>query len=333
MEEEHDRDSLLDTDDDNNNDKRHKEGEKGRDKSSGFSICWRVLTLFRRQVTFLCSLNLVRLPFVCLYYFYVWIPLFILALVLKYVLVVLQVSSRRSSSFKRLIKHYIAFHKTIINIIRKIRRTSLSELTEWILATIYEVVFTIFDESDDSLYDVANPLQFAELIGYIEVDEPHNMQLRKRDHRMRLLMHHHVPSRPFRASVRVHPHSSSHSQSRDSCGDSGERSSQKAQDPATSSRLRGLAGLTARWIQGRSKNWLREKSDDRGRRRHHTDCDYRSGFVSNTAAMIKSFGFRRGTGDGNFTGEGGSCSVSELWSEMESVSRTSMPRSPGNYLH
>jgi len=271
------------------------------------SFGWRVLVLFGRQVTFLCSLNLFRLPFVCFYYFYVWMPLFFLALFLKYALVVLQVSSRRSSSFKRLIKHYIAFHKTIINIIRKIRRSSLSELTEWILTTIFEVVFTIFDESEESLYDMrlGDPLHFAELIGYMEMEEQHCPQQRRRDKHMRHLMHHHVPSHPFRASVRVHSQS-------DKGSSSGLQSSTRP-----SSQKPILSGMT-NWLQQKRQRWLR----GRGSRPGTTDSDYLGALSSN------SFGFLSSR-TGHMTA--GTCSVSDLWSEVESVSRTSIPQSPETF--
>jgi hypothetical protein len=263
-----------------------------------------VLALFGRQATFLCSLSLLRVPFVCCYYFYVWIPLFFVALFLKYALVVLQVSSRRSSSFKRLIKHYIAFHKTIINIIRKIRRSSLSELTEWILATIYEVVFTIFDESDDSLYDVrlSNPLHFAELIGYMEVEEEHCPQQRRRDKRMRHLMHHHVPSQPFRASVRIHPQSSSRHGAGGGAGagaggrSSGQPSSQKS----------SFSTMTAHWLRQKRQMWLRGRGGTDSRM-GTTDSDYLGALSSN------SFGFLSSRA-GHTTA--GSCSASDLWSEV-----------------
>lgn len=324
-----------------------------------WSFTWRVLALLGRQVTFLCSLNLLRLPFVCCYYFYVWIPLFFLALALKYVLIILQVSSRRSTSFKRLIKHYVAFHQTIINIIRKIRRSSLSELTEWILTTVYEVVFTIFDESaeDSSLYDVSNPLHFAELIGYMELEESHNPQQRRRDKRMRHLMHNPVPSRPFRASVRIHQHShSSHSSHSDgpSAGAArheGGGGGNGVSIAESSCREQSLADVTARWLKGKRQSWLRGGGGLEGRRHRRqedrqtaeTDADYvggSSGMMSSGAdRLMHSFGFRShrtagGISMSSMTGGGtGTCSASgcsELWSEVESVSRTSVPRSPGN---
>lgn len=251
------------------------------------AFMWRVLALFRRQITFLCSMNLLRLPLVCFYYFYVWMPLFFLALFLKYALVVLQVSSRRSSSFKRLIRHYVAFHKTIINITRKIRRSSLSELTEWILATVYEVVFTIFDESDDALHDgrMSNPLHFAELIGYMEVEEVHGPQQRRKDTRMRHRMHQYVPSRPFRAAVRIHP----------------QRSVTGGASPPKPS----LAALT-HWLQQKHQRWLRGRGSSAGGAQS-TDTDY-LGAVYGSGLRSAS------TGGGLMTA--GTCSVSDLWSEV-----------------
>ena len=302
-----------------------------------WSFTWRVLGLLGRQVTFLCSLNVLRLPFVCCYYFYVWIPLFFLALILKYALIILQVSSRRSNSFKRLIRHYVAFHQTIINIIRKIRRSSLSELTEWILTTVYEVVFTIFDESEDSsLYDVSNPLHFAELISYMELEESHNPQQRRRDKRMRRQMHHHVPSRPFRASVRVHSSLS---------GTPYAAARRQCEGASASCREQSLTDVTARWLRGKRQSWLRgggggAEGGRQGDPQAKTDADYvggTTGMMSSGAdRLMHSFGFRshRTTGSmGMSMGGGGTCSASgcsELWSEVETVSRTSVPRSPGN---
>jgi hypothetical protein len=298
--------------------------------ATAWSFTWRVLQLFGRQLTFLCSLNLLRLPFVCLYYFYVWMPLFFLALFLKYALVVLQVSSRRSSSCKRLVKHYIAFHKTIINIIRKIRRSSLSELTEWILTTVYEVVFTIFDESEDALHDVRNPLHFAELIGYMELEEPHSPQQRRRDKRMRHTMHHHVPSRPFRASVRI-VHSPAPPSRRSSNGSrnggssalnsSFSSASATQQQQQQQQQQQSLTAVTSRWLRGKRRSWLRGGGGS-------TDTDYLGALSSGSF----SYGFRSGGGGGgHLTADTATCcsASDQLWSEGESVSRTSVPRSPG----
>ena len=93
------------------------------------------------SIRFLLSwvLFLYRLPFIVLYYVYIFPPLFMAKRMSTYITLALKIIARRSSSVRRTLKHIKALLKIARNIWIKICTTDVSELAVICMTTVIEV--------------------------------------------------------------------------------------------------------------------------------------------------------------------------------------------------
>mmetsp|Transcript_12217 Transcript_12217/g.18484 ORF Transcript_12217/g.18484 Transcript_12217/m.18484 type:complete len:584 (-) Transcript_12217:287-2038(-) len=142
-----------------------------------------------------------RLPIIILYYLYVWLPLFFCTLTLKYLIIIVKVSARRSPRINRLVVHIVAFHDSVLGLYHHIRKSTFIDIINWILQTLLEVlVAAIYGSSVDSEEELGD--EMAELLEYREYEDRNPIPAMYRK-RMRRMMHYDVPTHPFHALVRV----------------------------------------------------------------------------------------------------------------------------------
>ena len=115
---------------------------------------------------------LIRSPMVFLYYFYIWLPLFFFTLALKYIILVIRVSARRSPRLNKLRIHILAFGDAVLSLYRHMRTSSPADIIGWLLQTVFEVITTVIngnpvDIDRDSEYDD----ECGELVFYKEFED------------------------------------------------------------------------------------------------------------------------------------------------------------------
>ena len=148
---------------------------------------------------------ILSIPLAAAYFFYVYIPWLILSWLWGYLILFLQVICRRSKHAKKLLILVSALLETLSSISKKLKTTKLGDLLQVSRQMVADLIQSLRNPSAKDRRKNKHSLsitELTELLAYEEVDEP-SMEMtgtsRQRAHRV---MHHVIPTNPFRATVR-----------------------------------------------------------------------------------------------------------------------------------
>lgn len=172
-----------------------------------------LLTRLIYESIFFCIF--IRLPFFIFYYIFLFFPIILLKTYMNILTKVASIIRQKSSTARKCYKHRLMIRNLVYKFVMKFLTMTISELVVLLYKTLYELYkkFSKLPSSHSSIkVDKENnkdvhPLtinELSDLLYYEEFDHADFKLWESVDKRMHKVMHHYVPSKSFRATIRLH---------------------------------------------------------------------------------------------------------------------------------